>query len=196
MPLIYRNIGYAVLFALALLLPAIAEFLGPARWRGSGERKRRDQGSLVFINTLAGVGFCLYFLCPFFFQNATVSPGAAPLLFSIGLALAVIGMLLRWWAIRALGSAFVGVVLVQADQKLVETGPYAIIRHPAYTGAVIAALGTGLMMTNWVSCAVLTLCLLVGFLYRIKVEEAFLRLHLHGYEEYVKHTTRLIPFVY
>jgi len=87
-------------------------------------------------------------------------------------------------------------VAVAPEQTVIETGPYRLIRHPSYTGFLITLLGLGLSSTNWLSLLVLMGCALIGLSYRIHVEERVLKAHLgQRYQEYMRRTKRLIPFV-
>jgi len=80
---------------------------------------------------------------------------------------------------------------------VIEAGPYRFIRHPSYTGFLITLLGFGLSLTNnWLSLLVIMGCALIGFIYRIYVEERVLQAHLgQPYQEYMQRTKRLIPFL-
>jgi protein-S-isoprenylcysteine O-methyltransferase len=118
------------------------------------------------------------------------------LCFATGLAVFAVGLGLRWYAIVYLGRFFTVDVAIAADHRLVDSGPYRYIRHPSYTGALLALLGLGLCLCNWVSLAVILAPVLV-FVRRIQVEEAALLAGLgDGYRRYMQHTRRLIPGVY
>lgn len=65
------------------------------------------------------------------------------------------GILLRGWAIVTLGRFFRRDVQVAADQAVVRSGPYAAIRHPAYTGNLLMYAGVGILLGNWGSLAAL-----------------------------------------
>jgi len=120
---------------------------------------------------------------------------ARPELFAAGIAVAVAGIALRWYAVLALGRFFTTRVQTTAEQKVVEVGPYRLIRHPSYAGALLTILGVLLCSTNWISLA----CFLIavpGFLYRIRVEEGALIAGLgRPYVDYMHRTKRLVPFV-
>ncbi|KAL5513616.1 hypothetical protein ACEPAH_4015 [Sanghuangporus vaninii] len=62
----------------------------------------------------------------------------------IAWAIAVMGCLLRYSSINALGQLFTYQLAIRNGHVLVTTGPYAVVRHPAYTGSITAALGTGI----------------------------------------------------
>ena len=78
-----------------------------------------------------------------------------------------------------------------------DTGPYRRIRHPSYSGAILAFVGYGMCLCNWASLAAVTVPVTLAFVVRIGVEEAALRASLGTpYAEYASRTRRLVPFVY
>ena len=104
------------------------------------------------------------------------------------------GIALRLWAIHVLGRFFRGVVHVQADHRVVTAGPYRVLRHPAYAGALVAVFGLGLAFGNPVSLVALLGCTTVGVVYRIRVEERVLTTALgEDYASYAAGTSRLVP---
>jgi protein-S-isoprenylcysteine O-methyltransferase len=118
-------------------------------------------------------------------------------LYWIGFVLFVFGLLLRWYSIVYLGRYFTVDVAIAADHKLIDSGPYRFIRHPAYSGAVIAFLGLALTLRHSISLVLIVVPITAVFLYRIYIEEAALRSALGpAYAAYVNRTKRLIPFVY
>ncbi len=127
---------------------------------------------------------------------ATAITSARTFLFWLGILLIYAGIALRLYAIHVLGASFTTAVAVASEQTVIETGPYRLIRHPSYTGFLITLLGLGLSSTNWLSLLVLMGCALIGLSYRIHVEEHVLQEHLgQRYQEYMRRTKRLIPFV-
>jgi protein-S-isoprenylcysteine O-methyltransferase Ste14 len=95
-----------------------------------------------------------------------------------------------------LGRYFTFQVDVHTGQTVIETGPYRYIRHPSYSGALITVFGLGLALGNWASILALLACVLIGYAYRIRVEEAALVTALgQPYSEYMSRTARLIPFL-
>lgn len=114
-----------------------------------------------------------------------------------GLALMAIGLALRWWAIRILARQFTVNVAIRADHQLVREGPYALLRHPSYTGALLTFFGCGLACGNWLSLTLISVPTVFAFLHRIRVEEAVLsQAFPHEYADYARKTRRLIPFVW
>ena len=116
---------------------------------------------------------------------------------SLGIALFAAGLALRWYAIVHLGRFFTVNVSIAADHRLIDTGPYRIVRHPSYTGALMAFLGLGLCIANWASLLSLLVPICLVFLRRIHVEEAVLLQALGDqYRDYMRRTKRLIPALY
>jgi protein-S-isoprenylcysteine O-methyltransferase len=117
--------------------------------------------------------------------------------YPLGLLVFLAGLALRWYAIVYLGRFFTVDVAIAEDHRVVDSGPYRIVRHPSYTGALLAFLGFGICLGNWVSLAVATLPIALAFMRRIHVEEAALNQVLgERYAEYARRTRRLVPWVY
>ena len=114
-----------------------------------------------------------------------------------GLALLLVGVAFRWAAIYTLGKYFTGTVMIKGDHRLVRTGLYKHLRHPAYTGTLIAHLGLGLSFSNWFSLTLSCVPYLVAAMYRMHVEEqALMEAFGEEYITYSRNTKRLIPRVY
>lgn len=115
----------------------------------------------------------------------------------VGMVAFIIGIVLRWYSIIHLGRFFTVNVAIASDHELVDTGPYRFVRHPSYTGALLAFVGFGMVLCNWASLLVLVVPITVAFLYRINVEErALLEALGDHYHAYVERTKRLIPLLY
>jgi protein-S-isoprenylcysteine O-methyltransferase len=105
------------------------------------------------------------------------------------------GLLLRWYAIAVLGSAFTVKVGIRPDQRVSQRGPYRWVRHPSYTGSLLTIVGILLCCTNLLSLLAVALPV-AGYVYRIRVEERALVASLgDAYRAYMRKTRRLIPFV-
>ena len=125
-------------------------------------------------------------------QAAVFGGGWAPV--AIGLIVLAAGVTLRTWAILTLGRLFKFVVVIQEDHRVVATGPYRRLRHPSYTGALVAFLGVGIALDNWLSMLTLVALPLAAILVRIRVEEAELGTALgQEYRSYASRTRRLVP---
>src|SRR5207302_2017957 len=106
------------------------------------------------------------------------------------------GMAFRNWAVFTLGRFFTRVVQVVPGQTVVERGPYRWIRHPSYTGGLVAVLGIGVSMANLLPVVVIGAAHAVTYGYRIRIEERALAESIgEPYREYMRRTKRLIPFL-
>ena len=122
---------------------------------------------------------------------------ASTLIRSIGLVMLIAGIAIRWSAIRTLGKYFTGIVTIKNDHRLIRNGLYKHIRHPAYTGALLAHLGLGLSFANRFSIGFSSIPFFVAAFYRMRVEDQALR-ETFGEEflDYSASTKRLIPLLY
>ena len=112
-----------------------------------------------------------------------------------GSVLTVFGTVLRAWGVWTLGEYFSVHIEIKDNHKLVENGPYRFIRHPAYAGNILQAIGIPLILNAYYSLSI-SAVLIFLFLYRLKLEEGVLIREVKGYRDYVKRTDRLIPKVW
>lgn len=115
----------------------------------------------------------------------------------IGLFIILAGSILFIWARRELGKFYSGHVSVVEEQPLVQSGPYRIIRHPAYAGYLCIALGVAIGYSSIVGLFLLIVLLIPTLVYRIKVEERLLsEVFSERYAVYATKTKRLIPWIW
>lgn len=115
----------------------------------------------------------------------------------VGLALLWCGIALRFWSVRTLGRYFTLVVQTSTDQPVITDGPYRLVRHPSYAGMLLAFMGLGLLIGNWLSFVTLTVAMAFGLVLRIRVEEqALLRDIGDDYRTYAASHRRLVPFLW
>lgn len=116
---------------------------------------------------------------------------------ALAIGLFALGLAVRWWAIVTLGRFFTVDVTVEKDHELVERGPFRVVRHPSYTGVLLAFVGWSVTLGNWVAILVVLVPIFVAFVRRMNVEEEALRGALGGrYMDYMKRTKRLVPGLY
>lgn len=111
---------------------------------------------------------------------------------SVGLGLLVLGVGFRWWAIRTLGRFYSHYVRQQEGHQIVQSGPYRVLRHPAYTGMLIANLGFVLCFCNLYAGLAWALLFVPAVARRIVVEERTL-FQIEGYPEFAAKRWRLFP---
>jgi protein-S-isoprenylcysteine O-methyltransferase Ste14 len=159
---------------------------------GAALRAQADGKSVLAI-ILAGLLVSIVPVMEFGFR-AELRPPALSTWVLAGTAVVAAGTGLRVWAISVLGRYFTAVVAVQEAQPVVETGPYRWVRHPSYSGALVAAVGAAMVCESPLGAALTLAVLLPVYLYRIHREEAHLRIGLGApYSAYVARTAKLIP---
>jgi protein-S-isoprenylcysteine O-methyltransferase Ste14 len=168
--------------------------LGIVRRSRGGEATSRDRGSMIVLWAVITVAIFGAILC------AKSGLTRLPLSFDArqitAIAVMVAGLAFRWVSILTLGRFFTVNVAAHADHQLVDFGPYRLIRHPSYTGLLIAFVGLAIYFGTWVGLAVMMVPITLALLYRIRVEEEALGAALGArYEAYRARTKRLIPGV-
>ncbi len=159
---------------------------------GSSDSKNKDKGSIhiiwitIGIANTAGILFAM-------FSHFPISNAIA----YVGLFLIVLGMIIRFVAVRSLGRLFTVDVTIRKDHYLKKDGMYQILRHPSYTGSLISFLGFGISLNNWISGIIIITLVTAAMLYRIKIEEQLL-IEQFGdeYRSYMKNTYRLLPWIF
>jgi len=112
-----------------------------------------------------------------------------------GLTLMAAGMLLSFWARAAIGRNWSGAVTLKQNHELIRHGPYRLVRHPIYTGLILAALGTAVIYLRLSGFAGV-IVIAAGLWYKLQLEERFM-LQRFGdeYRQYRASVPALIPFV-
>lgn len=181
-----------------LILSECIIFLMTAKGRGKGGN-RSDRGTvwLVFI------GWCCSMTAGAFFRSQDVPEQIRGWLlphffYYIGIALIVVGIVVRCTAVLTLKQAFTLSVQITSDQHLITTGLYRIVRNPAYTGSILSLLGAALVYLH--IFGLLSVLVISGICYgvRIHVEERALKAQFQTeFEQYCAKTKyRLIPLIY
>jgi Putative protein-S-isoprenylcysteine methyltransferase len=115
----------------------------------------------------------------------------------IGIGFVIFGFALRQWAISALGLFFAPTVRIIRRHKLILHGPYAYLRHPSYTGALMLLFGIAIASQSLEAIVIATILLIPAYMYRIHVEERALRLRFgKHYDAYRKRTWALVPYLF
>lgn len=173
------------------------EILMSVRQRLKREKEivnKGDKASIWFLMIFIAIG---YFLA---FRIGMTTLGRIyhwDLFFASGAILSVAGLIIRIRSISTLKQHFTYIVTEIEGHELIETGLYKFIRHPGYLGQILIFLGTAISFSNWLSIVLMIIPVLIGYLYRIRVEEKFMiRQWGQKYLDYQKKTKRFIPWIY
>jgi protein-S-isoprenylcysteine O-methyltransferase Ste14 len=169
--------------------------LGSALFTNRIKRRDAPRGRLLDFTLLWGGYFVMFSQAPVLGPLLRhFLPVSRPLEIA-GVALAWVGSPLVIWARACLGRYWSGVVALKQDHKLIQSGPYRLIRHPLYTGLILAAAGWCLVVPEW-SSLVGALSLTACFVRRARKEDALLATEFGAeFEEYREKTGRLVPRV-
>src|SRR5262249_54659966 len=102
----------------------------------------RDRGTRVVIALTLGLAI------------AVALTGRGDDVLAGGVVVVWLGLAIRVWAVATLGRAFRTTVEVDADQPVVDSGPYRWVRHPSYTGLLLITAGAGLASGSWLRLAI------------------------------------------
>ncbi len=112
-----------------------------------------------------------------------------------GLALTIAGCLFAVWARLMLGGNWSGRATVKAGHELVTKGPYALTRHPIYTGLMAAVVGTGMNVGEW-RCVIGVFVILLALMVKMSQEEKLMmEAFPAAYPRYRQRVKALIPGV-
>jgi protein-S-isoprenylcysteine O-methyltransferase Ste14 len=111
-------------------------------------------------------------------------------------AAVVAGFAFAWWARIHLGRLWSGSVTVKADHRVVDTGPYRLVRHPIYTGIILSAFALA-AQSGRPACVLGAALIALGFTIKARFEERLLSAQLGeaAYGAYRARTPMLIPFL-
>ena len=165
--------------------------------RGGGEarsvRTQSDRRTYLWIQVWQIAALVLALGAPFWVEALDLPTWVWP----IGIAIAWAGIALRLWAVSTLGSQFSRVVGVEAGAHVEQRGPYRYVRHPSYSALLLVFGGVGLAQANLLSVVAAVVCILVGYVARIRVEEDVLEAAFGDeYRDYASTRARLIPGVW
>lgn len=185
----------------------IVSWLAAALW-SNRTIKRAGLSREFGYRLLALLGFVLLFATPLYISHGHWHFGEprgalgwrlwpyppAPVGWAM-VALAALGIAFAWWARIHLGRLWSGSITRKEEHRVVDTGPYAIVRHPIYTGLLTAAVATA-VVTGSVHTVLGAILLIVAYWMKAKLEERFLveELGPEAYNSYRRRVPLLVPF--
>lgn len=168
-------------------------FWGP---RAGGEMVGEERGDWSFWSMVIGM-IAVFYLPPveYLYFKPILPRGIGSQI--TGWILILLGSMLFLWARRALGEFYSGHVSVVEGQPLVQSGPYRFIRHPAYAGYLVIALGISVGYSSLTGLILIPTVLFPSVIYRLGVEDRLLEEYFGDqFRDYAKSTARLIPGIW
>lgn len=181
---------YAVI--LGLWLTGVVYWIISARGNKPTAYRLNPTWRILALLVLAGLFWAIR-ARPEFFSRRLYAPTET--LRWTGALVCAAGVGLAIWARHTLGSNWSGSPTIKEGHELVETGPYRFVRHPIYTGILVAVIGTGIGSGQAKHLFILAVSAALLWV-KLKVEESLmLRQFPQAYPDYMNRTKALIPFV-
>lgn len=159
----------------------------------AGPQHEREWSQKIIVSLVLLAFFALIVLSVLDYRNAW-SP-VAPWVSILGDVVVLLSFLFIFTVTRV-NSFAASNIRVEKDQKVIDTGPYARVRHPMYIGAIWLFVGMPLALGSWWSLG-LIVPFMPALLWRLLDEEKILQRDLPGYTEYMRRVRfRLVPFVW
>ena len=186
--------GYQLTIAIAIVIIVffVLDFYYMAKY--DHERKTEKKGWGLDYTLFAIAFGCILFLQPIILPKLGWTTSAFPglLLQIFGIVLIILGFALHNWARAHLRQFYVERVEVQEQHKIIETGPYALMRHPVFTAFFL--LAWGVFFLNPAITTILSLVyVLWDFSKSARQEESLLSKEVPGYSEYMAKVPRFFP---
>ena len=178
----------------ALWLAWWVSWLLAAFWRARAAKPPPTRSQILYrVLAIAGVLFLFDRIVPPL--DVPLWHWPVPLQWAL-VMVSLAGFAFTWWARIHLGKLWSSNVGRKADHRVVDTGPYGIVRHPIYTGIILASSATAALRGTagaWIGVGLLTL----GWYVKARLEERFLREQLgpDDYDAYARRVPMLIPFI-
>ena len=120
----------------------------------------------------------------------------APWVFWLGVAVTGGGLAFAVWARRTIGRNWSAIVTLKQDHELVTSGPYALVRHPIYTGLLLGFLGWAIAVDRWRG-PLAVLIVFLALLRKYRLEERWMRERFGAaYDTYRARVKALVPFLF
>ena len=180
-------------FVSILWLGWLAYWIAASRWTAPSRRMESWlEGAAYRVPLLVGIFFVLLSREFLPFTAKPLWPQSA-ILVCMGIVLTIAGLGLAIWARVHLGKYWSGRVTIKVDHRIIETGPYGSVRHPIYSGLLLAVLGT--VITIGTIQAFLGFALIfIAVIRKLTLEETWLRSEFgEEYERYRRRVKALVP---
>jgi protein-S-isoprenylcysteine O-methyltransferase Ste14 len=171
-------------------------WLAAAAWSDRAVKRPPRRSQIVYRLLAAGGAILLFGLYRHDVSGERIVWHTLDALSWVMVAIAAVGLLFTWWARIHLGRLWSSSVGRKADHRVVDTGPYGIVRHPIYSGITLASIATAVLrgtLIAWLGVVVMTL----GWYVKARMEEEFLRdeLGAEAYSAYARRVPMLVPLL-
>lgn len=179
---------------------AILWAIGIGYWiiKAAGNKKtvrRVPVGPRLIALGLIALSWCLLLNPTHGWTTRTILPGNDAVEW-VAVALCATGVAFAIWARHTLGRNWSGVPTVKEDHELIVSGPYRFVRHPIYTGLLLAVFASAFVATGRLGGLLFFLILAVLLHFKAQIEEKFmLQTFPQSYPEYRRRTKAIIPFI-
>jgi protein-S-isoprenylcysteine O-methyltransferase Ste14 len=197
------TLGYGQAWAYLFIFAASSALITAYLWKKDRQLlERRINGgpaaerkkSQKLIQLLASIAFIGAMILPSLDHRFSWSAVPLPVVV-LGDVLTMLGFFIVFRVFKE-NTFTAATIEVAPDQRVISTGPYAIVRHPMYSGALVMLVGTPLALGSWWGLLMFVL-MIFAIAWRALDEERFLRKNLPGYAEYCQIVRyRLVPFVW
>jgi len=177
----------------AMWLAWVLYWMWAARHAKPNQRREPIGSRLLHVVPLLVAAWLLWGRVPLPFLNDRLFPWAR-WIFWVAAFVTASGLLFTVWARLHLGRNWSGTVTIKQDHELVDTGPYALVRHPIYTGLLLAFIGSAVAWGEW--RGVLAVLIAVVSLWRkLRLEERWMTERFgERYRAYCEQVPALVPF--
>jgi protein-S-isoprenylcysteine O-methyltransferase Ste14 len=188
------HIRPGVFFAIVWIVWLVS-WIAAAFWRAPTQKRAATWDEWVSRLLLLAGGLLLF--------HATRRILHEPQLWHVGFGggdalagVALLGVMFAWWARIHLGPLWSGTITLKQDHRVIDSGPYALVRHPIYTGLIVSIFATAAAqatVTGLIGAAVIV----AGLWLKARAEERFLTAELDAdaYGNYRRRVPMLVPFL-
>jgi len=190
-----RDVALPVAVLLGIWDVWIFSWIIAARWSSAAAVKQSGRDRFLQSSLIIAGALLIFF--------TVIGPLSHPLLPATtllawtGVALALAGLAFTWWARIHLGREWSAMVTLKQDHRLVHSGPYAMVRHPIYTGILLALLGSTIVYHVSPQGLLGLVLATYGFVLKLRQEERFLTERFgETYRDYRVRVPALIPGIW
>lgn len=159
----------------------------------SREKKSSDRNTVWLILIVSALGQIVSLIEWAYFPANQTTKGWM----IAGAFLLISGTVFRLYAIHVLGKYFSATVQIKNEHKIISIGPYKFLRHPSYTGAYIAMLGSAIFLESIAGVIIFGIGMFFVYSLRIKTEEqTLINRFKEEYLNYKQSTYKMIPFIW